>query len=568
MIREDLLVYARGEGELDLLLENCMLVNVLSGTVHRASVAVKNGVIVGLEGFTKAKKVINLEGRYIAPGLIDSHVHLESSMVSVSQFARAVVPRGTTTVVTDCHEIANVLGTRGIKYILSESRLVPLDVFVMLPSCVPATNLETSGAIIGVTELEEMMHEPGVIGLGEVMNYPGVINGLPDVLSKIALFEGKPVDGHAPGLRGRELSTYILAGPDSDHECTDPDEACEKIKKGMYVFLREGTGARNLADLVPAVLSGDPSRFCLCTDDRHPADLMERGHVDSIVRDAIALGISPVTAIQLATVNAAERFGLSDRGAIAPGRIADIIVLDDLEAMEISMVFKAGTLVGAAYEPVFDVEAESAIHESTFNVADIEKSKLDVFPKGSSARVIRLVEGQIMTDIELLPVESSRKDLFYDTERDVLKVVVFERHKGTGNVGVGLVRGFGLERGALASSVAHDSHNIIAVGASDEDILCAVRRVVELKGGQVVAVNGSCVAELPLPIAGLMSDMPVERVSEMQSACEKEAEAIGCAVEHPFMVMSFLALPVIPRLRITDMGLVDVDAFSHVPLFL
>ncbi len=567
MEKQNLLSFARGEGELDLLIENCMLVNVLSGTIHRASVAVKDGFIVGLESVAKAKKVIDLEGRYLAPGLIDAHVHLESSMVSVPQFARAVVPRGTTCVVTDCHEIANVMGVEGVTYVLSQSKLVPLDVFIMLPSCVPATHLETSGASIGVEELRELVDEPGVIGLGEVMNYPGVISGDPGILSKIAMFEGKPIDGHAPGVRGKDLSAYILAGPDSDHECVDPKEACEKVKKGMYVFIREGSEARNLADLIGAVLSGDSTRFCLCTDDRHPADLLERGHMDSVVRYAIELGLPPVTAIQLATINTASRFGLNDRGAIAPGRIADMIVLDDLDNMDVSMVFKRGKLVGAAYESVFELEFESVAPEPSFHVKEIEESRLKLFAEGGSARAIRVVGGQVVTEIDLIDVVNVGEEFLPDTQADVLKIVVIERHKGTGNIGVGLVRGFGLKKGAIASSVAHDSHNIIAVGASDEDILCAAKRIIELKGGQVVAVNGACRAELPLPIAGLMSDMPLENVSKIQDVLKEEAESLGCLLENPFMAMSFLALPVIPRLKITDMGLVDVDTFSFVPVF-
>ena len=563
---EDRIGVARGEGEVDLLIKNCRLVNVLSGRVHRASVAVAGGTVVGLDGGYSARETIDLKGKYLAPGLIDVHVHLESSMTTVGQFARAVVPRGTTTVFTDCHEIANVLGVSGIEYMVESADGAPLNVFVMLPPCVPATNLETSGADLEAADLESLVGEPWAIGVGEMMNFPGTIARDPGIMAKIRLFPDGPIEGHAPGLTGEDLCAYIAAGPNSEHECTTAAEAEEKLQKGMYIYLREGTGARNLLDLLPVVNDANRYRCCFCTDDRSPADLLERGHIDSMLKMAGDAGVSPLNAIQMATINSARRMGLKSRGAVAVGFRADMIVLDDLEEFRVSTVFKDGRVVardGGLTVPTGD-EPEIG---SAFNVAGFNVDRLRIPADGETARVIGVTPGQIVTESLTCRPSTEGGDAVADPGADVLKIAVVERHKGTGNVGVAFVKGFGLRSGALASSVAHDSHNVVVVGCSDEDMAMAVEKVVAMGGGQAVAAGGEARAALALPIGGLMSPLPVADIARQVDELNSAAAGLGCSLQDPFMAMSFLALPVIPSLKITDMGLVDVDKFKHVGLF-
>lgn len=557
---------ARGEAEVDLLITNCLLVNVLSGRVHPASVAIAGGVIVGLDREYRAKKTLDLGGRYLAPGLIDAHVHLESSMVTVPQFASAVVPRGTTTVITDCHEIANVMGLDGVRYMMRSSTGIPLDVFVMLPPCVPATPLETAGAKLEADDLVEMVDDPMVIGLGELMNFPGTIAGAPDVLAKLKVFRGMPVDGHAPGLSGHDLSAYIAAGPDSDHECTTAAEAEEKLQKGMYILAREGTGARNLLDLFPVANADNSRRFCLCTDDRHPQDLLERGHIDSMLRMLVEAGASPVTAVQMATVNSASRFGLAGRGAVAVGYGADMVVFDDLEQFEVTAVIKDGEVV-AETGALKRAPGEGPAVSPSFNVSGFSAERLRLPAEGREVRVIGLVPRQIVTETVTAEAPVLDGNAVTDPSADLLKIAVVERHRGTGNVAVSFTRGFGLKSGALASSVAHDSHNVVVVGCSDSDMAAAVERVVNLNGGQVVVAGGEVKAEVALPVAGLMSTGPVEEVAAAVEGLNRAASDLGCVPEDPFMTMSFLALPVIPELKLTDRGLVDVNRFDFVSPF-
>jgi adenine deaminase len=565
MDTEEMIRTARGEGEVDLLLEGCLLVDVLAGRVHPASIAIKDGIVVGLDSGYRARRTIDLRGRYAAPGLIDAHIHLESSMLTVSEFARCVVPRGTTAVVTDCHEIANVMGGAGVEYIVESGSRAPLDVFVMLPSCVPATPLETSGAVLDSGALASLKSLEGVIGLGELMNFPGTIASDPEILAKLAVFAGMPIDGHAPGLSGKDLSAYVAAGPDSDHECMTAAEAEEKLQKGMYLLLREGTSAKNLLDLLPVANASNSRRCCLCVDDRHPADLLELGHVDHLVKMAVGAGVSPMTAIQMATINTAQRFGLAGLGAVAPGYRADIVVFDDLEELSVRMVFKGGRLV--ASEGRLEVEvAEAPAASSTFDVADFGEGSLRLQGEGR-ARVIGVVKDQIVTESLLEDVEFEDGEALADPGRDILKIAVVERHKGTGNVGVAMVKGFGLRSGALASSVAHDSHNIVVVGCTDADMVKAVERVIEMGGGQVVLDAGDVVAELALPIAGLMSPLPAAEVAKKVADLNRKAAGLGSAIDDPFMTMSFLALPVIPSLKLTDRGLVDIETFSFVSPF-
>ena len=566
---EERIKVGRGEERADLLLRNCQVVDVLSGRVVRSDIAISGGIIVGLDTGYKAKQIVDLGGRFVAPGLMDAHIHIESSMLSVPEFARSVLARGTTSVVCDCHDIANVMGIDGIRYMMESARRVPLDVFFMLPSCVPATPLETSGSSLSASDLQPLMTEPEVLGLAEMMNFPGVINCDPSVMEKLRLFSSMLIDGHSPGLTGKDLTAYISAGPDSDHESTTVEEVQEKLRKGMWAFLREGTGARNLLDLLPAVNDDNSYRCCMCCDDRHPDDLLERGHIDSILKEAVAAGVSSVTAIRMATINTANRFRLTDRGAVSTGRRADLVVFDDLEGFKTSMVFKDGEF--AAYDGVGQIPegVSPSVPPSTFDVGDFSISKLEVAAQpGRTARVMGVIPGQLVTGS--LSEEPAVKDgkAVSDTSRDILKIAVVERHKGTGNVGVAFVRGFGLKSGALASSVAHDSHNIVVVGCSDEEMALAVDSVVAMKGGQV-AVKGTAVkASVALPIAGLMSDGRAEDVARSVETLSGAARQLGSTLDDPFMAMSFLALPVIPELKLTDMGLVDVGQFQVVPLYI
>lgn len=551
---------------MDLLITNCRLVDVLAGKVTPASVAVDGGIVVGMDEGYAAKETVDLGGRYLAPGLLDAHVHIESSMLTVPGFASAVIPRGTTGVVTDCHEIANVMGLAGVRYMMESAVSSPMDVFVMLPSCVPATPFETSGAALGAGELAELAGHPLVLGLGELMNFPGAVSGAPDVLAKLELFEGRPVDGHAPGLTGKDLSAYIAAGPDSDHECAGPVEAAEKLRKGMYIFMREGTSARNLLALLPAVNPENSRRFCLCTDDRHPGDLFARGHIDSMLAMLVEAGVPPVTAVQMATINTARRFGLAGRGAVSIGYRADMVAFDDLEEFRAAIVFKAGARVAADGEMLVSPGGGPRV-ESTFDVSGFGPERLELEAKGDRVRVIGVVPEQVMTDALVRDAVVRDGLAVADPGSDLLKVAVVERHRGTGNVAVSFVKGFGLKAGAIASSVAHDSHNVVAVGSEDGDIATAVRRVVEMGGGHVVSRGGEVREELALPIAGLMSPRPAVEVAAIVERLNSAAADLGCPLEDPFMTMSFLSLPVIPELKITDRGLFDVGRFDFVGRF-
>lgn len=557
---------ARGESPVDLLLKNARLVNVIAGEIHAADIAIYEGRVVGLGNY-EARQVVDLEGRFVCPGFMDAHVHLESSMVQPSEFARAVVPKGTTGVVCDPHEIANVLGLEGVRYMLAASEGLPLRVYVMAPSCVPATHMESAGATLTADDIATLWENERVLGLAEMMNFPGVLFRVPEVLDKIRAAGSRPVDGHAPGLSGLDLNAYITAGVRSDHECTDLEEAREKLRRGMHIMIREGTTARNLQALLPLV-TAENAFFChFCTDDRHPDTLLSEGHIDSIVRTAIAWGLSPVTAIQMATIHTAHYFGLRNQGAVAPGYWADLLVLDDLEAVQVSRVYAGGQLVAEDGKALFARGKQSQVPLPSSVQVDVESLNLTLAAGEGPARVIGVIAGQIVTEDLRLDPTVREGQVVSDPARDILKMAVVERYRGTGQVGLGLVQGVGLKQGAIASSVAHDSHNIVVIGASDEDMRAAVTAIVGMQGGQVVVKDGQITAACPLPIAGLMSDRPLEEVRQQVEALTRAARAQGCVLDDPLMTMSFLALPVIPTLKLTDRGLVDVTQFCLVPVF-
>lgn len=558
---------AMGSQPVDLLLKNGYLVNVFSGTIDAASVAVHRGVVVGF-GDYEAIETIELNGRFLAPGFVDGHLHLESSMLSLSEFARNVVPRGTTTVVADPHEIANVFGVRGINYILESSEGLPLRVCIMFPSCVPATPFETSGAVLTHTDMIPFRDNERVLGLAEMMNYPGLLNLDPEIFQKIAVFKDKVKDGHAPGLTGKSLCAYVAAGIGSDHECTTLEEAREKLQRGMRIMIRQGSAAKNLEALLP-VVNEDNSRNCFfVTDDLDPHDILGKGHIDNIVRMAISMGISPMRAIQMATINPASYFGLKHLGAILPGYTADMIVFDDLDQLRISSVFAAGQLVADQGRSVREMpQFDTSGLPPSVNVAWEKVGDFCIPAEGGSVNIIEVVPEQIVTHrvVEKTPILDGK--VVPDPARDILKMAVIERHHGTGNHAIGLIRGFGLKSGAICSTVAHDSHNIIVVGANEPDMKKAAQEAADMGGGMVVVNQGEVLARLALPIAGLMSDKPIETVVQGLDSLVNAAKGLGCTLDHPFATLSFMALTPIPEIKLTDQGLFDSVNFTFISLF-
>ncbi len=541
------------------------MVNVFTGEVEPGNVAICGDRIAGIGDYQQAKQVLDLDGQYLAPGLINGHIHPESSMLDITQYARAVVPRGTLAIVTDLHEIANVAGLGGIRYVLNCARRLPLELFLMAPSCVPATHLETSGASLGPEDIRRVLRWKGVIGLGEVMNFPGVLGGDAGVLNKIDLARGKVVDGHAPGVSGKDLNAYIAAGIYSDHESVSLDEAREKLRRGMWVMIREGSSEKNLDALLPLVTDKTYKRCLFVVDDRSCSDLLRDGDIDAVVRKAIYRGIDPVRAIQMATINATEYFRLDRLGAVAPGYLANLIVISDLSSLKVETVFYRGRLVAREGKPLFPLrEIGGKRLTNTINIKPFNKEALRLEASGETKPVIEIVPGQIITRKRVEKVKISEGVIVPDISRDILKLAVVERHRATGNIGLGLVKGFGLKRGAIASSIAHDSHNIVVVGTGDEDIFTAVKEIERLQGGLVVVAGGKVLSSLALPVAGLLSDEPLEVVVVQLEKLEQLAKDLGTTLPSPFATLSFLALPVIPELRLTDLGLVDVNAFDLV----
>lgn len=563
----EIIMAARGEKRVDLLIKNARIINVLSGEIYPSSVAVDNGLIVGF-GDYEAEKVVDLEGKYLSPGFLDGHMHMESSMIAPTEFARVVMPRGTTTVIVDPHEIANVRGIEGIKYILRANKAVPLDIYAMIPSCVPATPLETSGARLTAEDIMPSFTKDRVLGLGELMDFPGVLHKNPHVLRKMKVQGVNRIDGHAPGLSGKDLYAYVAAGAISDHECTNYEEAHEKLRLGMYIMLREGSVTKDVDALLPLVTPVNMRRCMFVTDDREPLDLVNEGHMSFVIKKAISRGMDPTVAFAMATINTAEYFGLKNLGAIAPGYIADLVVIEDFTDFNVTMVFKRGELVALEGKPLFSpVELDSSPVRNTVKLPPITAGSFSIPARGEYINVMGLIPDQIVTKKLTMKAKIENGFAVADIEQDILKMVVIERHNATGNIGKSFVHGFGLKKGALASTVAHDSHNLIVLGTNDEDMAVAANRIQELQGGQVIVIDGRVVEELPLPIAGLMSDMPLEKVKERLDRFDVITGDMGAKISHPFMKLSFLALPVIPELKVTDRGLVDVGKFDFIDIF-
>ena len=551
---------AAGRAPADLVLKNATYVNVFSNELCHGDIAVAEGLIVGM-GEYHGKVEVDVSGKLVLPGFIDAHIHLESSLVSPTEFAKAVLPHGTTTVITDPHEIANVMGTDGIEYMLQATEDLPVDVRFMLPSCVPATPLDESGANLDYRAIDSFYDHPRVQGLAEMMNYVGVVNGDGQVVEKIVASQAhhKKIDGHAPGLSGKELNAYIAAGVYSDHECSDMEDAMNKLRLGQYIMIREGTAARNLEALMPLLTSQYVDRCMFCTDDKHPNDLLEKGHIDYIVKKAISLGADPIVAVKAACHNAARYFLLNNRGAIAPGYLGDFVIIDDFQHFEIEMVYKRGVLMydGQLRDfpaPEIDPYLVKRAHD-TFHVAHLTAED---FSDGRPHAVIGMIPGEIVTQ------DAGYAD-HADPEQDILKIAVIERHKNTHHIGLGYIKGYGLKRGTVATSISHDSHNIIVVGATDEDMAAAANRIVENRGGITVMENGQVLGEVTLSIAGIMSDDSLVMVNSALEDAKDEAFGLGVSRGiDPFMTLSFMALPVIPSLRITTRGVFDVSSQRYI----
>lgn len=551
---------AAGRDPADLVLKNATYVNVFSNELCHGDIAVAEGLIVGM-GEYHGKVEVDVSGKLVLPGFIDAHIHLESSLVSPTEFAKAVLPHGTTTVITDPHEIANVMGTDGIEYMLQATEDLPVDVRFMLPSCVPATPLDESGANLDYRAIDSFYDHPRVQGLAEMMNYVGVVNGDGQVVEKIVASQAhhKKIDGHAPGLSGKDLNAYIAAGVYSDHECSDMEDAMNKLRLGQYIMIREGTAARNLEALMPLLTSQYVDRCMFCTDDKHPNDLLEKGHIDYIVKKAISLGADPIVAVKAACHNAARYFLLNNRGAIAPGYLGDFVIIDDFQHFEIEMVYKRGVLMydGQLRDfpaPEIDPYLVKRAHD-TFHVAHLTAED---FSDGRPHAVIGMIPGEIVTQ------DAGYAD-HADPEQDILKIAVIERHKNTHHIGLGYIKGYGLKRGAVATSISHDSHNIIVVGATDEDMAAAANRIVENRGGITVMENGQVLGEVTLSIAGIMSDDSLVMVNSALEDAKDEAFGLGVSRGiDPFMTLSFMALPVIPSLRITTRGVFDVSSQRYI----
>ena len=552
---------ASGREKADLVLKNASYVNVFSHEICHGDIAVAEGLIVGM-GEYSGEQEVDVSGKIVLPGFIDAHIHLESAMVSPREFAKAVLPHGTTTVICDPHEIANVMGTDGIEYMLQATEGLPVDVRFMLPSCVPATPMDESGAVLDYRTIDSFYDHPRVQGLAEMMNYPGIIGADGQVVEKIVAAQAhhKKIDGHAPCLTGNDLNAYIAAGVYSDHECFDPIDAINKLERGQFIMIREGTAALNLEALLPLLTEKYAERCMFCCDDKHPSDLLEKGHIDYIVREAIRRGVDPILAVRVACHHAARYFLLNNRGAIAPGYLGDFVVIDNFNDFNILQVFKKGQLmfdgksVVSFPDPVIDPYLERKAHD-TFRIGQLSAED---FAERRPRGIIGMVPGELVTE------DHGYSD-HIDTEWDILKIAVVERHKNTHHIGIGYLKGYGLKHGAVATSVSHDSHNIIVVGTNEADMATAVNRIVQNHGGIVVIDNGEIKGEVVLSVAGLMSDDTLENVNAALEQAKEAAFALGVSHDiDPFMTLSFMSLPVIPKLRLTTRGVIDVESQQYI----
>ena len=562
---------ARGLEKADLVIKNANIVNVLSEEIHKGDIAICDGVIAGIGENYSGEKEIDINGAYVTPSFIDGHVHLESTMMLPKEFAKTVLPAGTTTVIIDPHEISNVLGLHGISFMHEAVKDLPMNVYTMLPSCVPATPFETSGFDLNSYDLSLLIDKPWVLGIAEMMNFPGVLNLDKNVMAKLELAKsrGKRIDGHAPYLSGKDLCGYIASGVKSDHECTTPEEAIEKLRLGVYVMIREGTAAKDLDALIPVLKTSNTRKCIFVTDDRHPADLKE--HINGMVRRVVEAGVDPIKAVQVASLNTAEYFGLKDLGAIAPGYKADLLVFPDLKTFKPDIVLKDGQVVAQDGKLAVEITENDAIAtRNSVNVRWITMDDFKIQTEGDGVKKVRALEvipHQLITKSVMSDVKVVDGNAVSNVETDTLKICVIERHRATGNIGKGFVKGFNLKCGAIASTVAHDSHNMIVIGTNDFDMYTAAVALIKCQGGKVVVKDGEIISQLPLPIAGLMSDKEFDFVVEKCDELNKAAHSIGCKLEDPFMTMGFLSLPVIPELKITDKGVFDTNKFDFVDIF-
>lgn len=558
---------ARGTEKADLVIKNANIINVLSEEIHKSDIAICDGIIAGIGKDYEGRKEIDAKGAYVCPAFIDGHVHLESSMLLPHEFAKAVVPCGTTTVITDPHEISNVLGLHGISYMHEAVKNLPLNVYTMLPSCVPATPYETSGFDLNSYDLALLIDSPWVLGIAEMMNYSGLLNLDKNVLAKLDLAKskGKRIDGHAPFLSGKDLCAYAASGVKSDHECTNPEEAIEKIRLGMYIMIREGTAAKDLDALIPVLKEKNTRKCMFVTDDRLPKDL--KVHINDMVRRAVDAGVDVIKAVQIGSLNTAEYFGLKNQGAIAPGYRADLLILPDLKSFKPDVVIKDGKVVAEKGELLKSfAKFEKPSVRSSINVRWIEKKDFRIKGTSKFVNTIEIIPHQLVTKSSVCEAKFENGLLNSNTETDTLKILVMERHRATGNIGKGFVKGFNLKKGAIASTVAHDSHNMIIVGTNDLDMYTAAVELVKMQGGKVVVNDGKVIAKLPLPIAGLISDKDFDYVVDHCEELNKAVKELGCTLDDAFMTMSFLSLPVIPELKITDKGLFSTKKWDFVKI--
>ena len=567
MNKKHLIRVAQGLEPADLVLKNAEVFHVYTGEFILCDIAIADGYIAGTGSYFGIEE-IDMQGRYITPGFIDAHVHIESSMLTPYQFAKAALPCGVTTIVTDPHEIANVCGAKGIQYMLDATEQLPLNVYFMLPSCVPATDFEDSGAVLLAEDLEPFMEHPRVLGLAEVMNAPGVLQQDENVMAKLEMAGKGRIDGHAPGLTSSQLMGYAAAGITTDHECITKEQALDRLRAGIKVMLREGSAAKNMRGLLPTVNPDTAPYFMFCADDKIPAELLDSGYINYMVTAAIEEGVSVANALQIATINAARHYGIKDAGAILPGRRADLLVFDNLDEWKPRQVYKDGRLAvdnGQLLQEGRNCDSSSLEH--TVNLAPVTVESFRLPLKTEMANVIGLVPYQIVTNKAVLSVKRVDGCAVSDVENDILKLAVLERHHATGNIGLGLVKGFGLKRGALASTVGHDSHNLIVIGTNDEDMLAAVQELQRIGGGICIAEDGQIRGILPLPVGGLMTNEPALMVAKQQAEMIALAREMGVPEFYsPFLTLAFLSLPVIPSLKLTDRGLVDVDSFKFIPL--